>query len=394
MKVVVVELPAKAKTINKYLGSGYEVLASFGHIRDLPAKDGSVDPDDDFKMVWQIETKGAKHVSEIARAVKGAEKLILATDPDREGEAISWHVVEALREKRALKDVPIERVTFNAITKTRCRRRCASRARSTRPSSTPTGPPGARLSRRLHPVTGAVAQIARRALGRTRPVRGAAARLRPGIRDRDLRGAGILVARRRRSRPRKGGVFDARLVGADGKKITRLDIGKGEEAEAFKRDLELATFTVGQVEAKPARRHPYPPFMTSTLQQEASRKLGLAPAQTMRLAQRLYEGVDIGGETVGLITYMRTDGVDMAPEAIQAARRVIAKEYGDRYRAWRSAQIHDQGEERPGGARGHPSDRYGPPAQAGGALSRCGAGPPLRAHLDAHRREPDGVGRT
>ena len=126
-------------------------------------------------------------------------------------------------------------------------------------------------------------------------------------------------------------MFDARLVGADGKKITRLDIGKGEEAEAFKRDLELATFSVANIEAKPAKRHPYPPFTTSTLQQEASRKLGLAPAQTMRIAQRLYEGVDIGGETVGLITYMRTDGVDMAPEAVQAARRVIGKEYGDRY---------------------------------------------------------------
>ena len=331
MKVVVVESPAKAKTINKYLGKGYEVLASFGHIRDLPAKDGSVDPDDDFKMVWQIETKGAKHVSEIARAVKGAEKLILATDPDREGEAISWHVVEALREKRALKDVPIERVTFNAIT------RDAVQTAMRQPREIDQALVDAYMARRaldylvgftLSPVLWRKLPGARSA-GRVQSV---ALRL---VCDREFE---IEIFRPQEYwsivatlATREGGVFDARLVGADGKKITRLDIGKGEEAEAFKRDLELATFSVANIEAKPARRHPYPPFMTSTLQQEASRKLGLAPAQTMRLAQRLYEGIDIGGELVGLITYMRTDGVDMAPEAIQAARRVIAKEYGDRY---------------------------------------------------------------
>jgi DNA topoisomerase I len=331
MKVLVVESPAKAKTINKYLGKDYEVLASFGHIRDLPAKDGSVDPDADFRMIWTLEDRGSKRVSEIARALKGAEKLILATDPDREGEAISWHVVEALREKRALKDLPIERVTFNAITKD------AVQSALRQPREIDQALVDAYMARRaldylvgftLSPVLWRKLPGARSA-GRVQSV---ALRL---VCDRELEIETFktqeywsLIAT---LATREGGVFDARLVGADGKKIARLDIGKGAEAEAFKKDLELATFTVANVEAKPAKRHPYPPFTTSTLQQEASRKLGLAPAQTMRIAQRLYEGVDIGGETVGLITYMRTDGVDMAPEAVQAARQVIGKEYGDRY---------------------------------------------------------------
>jgi DNA topoisomerase-1 len=331
MKVLVVESPAKAKTINKYLGRDYEVLASFGHIRDLPAKDGSVDPEADFRMIWELDARGGKRVSEIAKAVKGADKLILATDPDREGEAISWHVLEALNEKRALKGVPVERVTFNAITKD------AVQTALRQPRQIDQALVDAYLARRaldylvgftLSPVLWRKLPGARSA-GRVQSV---ALRL---VCDRELEIETFkaqeywsLVAT---LATREGGVFDARLVGADGKKITRLDIGNGEDAAAFKRDLELATFKVRSVEAKPAKRHPSPPFMTSTLQQEASRKLGLAPAQTMRIAQRLYEGVELGGETVGLITYMRTDGVDMAPEAIQSARRVIAKEYGDRY---------------------------------------------------------------
>ena len=331
MKVVVVESPAKAKTINKYLGRGYEVLASFGHIRDLPAKDGSVDPDHDFRMIWELENRGAKRVSEIARAVKGAEKLILATDPDREGEAISWHVVEALREKRALKDVPIERVTFNAITKD------SVQAAMRQPRAIDQALVDAYMARRaldylvgfnLSPVLWRKLPGARSA-GRVQSV---ALRL---VCDREAE-IESFVPREYWSivatlATKDGGVFEARLVGADGQKIQRLDIGKGEEAEAFKGDLELATFAVAAVESKPAKRHPYPPFTTSTLQQEASRKLGLAPAQTMRIAQRLYEGAEIGGETIGLITYMRTDGVEMAPEAVSAARQVIGKEYGERY---------------------------------------------------------------
>jgi DNA topoisomerase-1 len=331
MKVVVVESPAKAKTINKYLGPGYEVLASFGHIRDLPAKDGSVDPEADFRMLWELDGRGAKRVSEIVKAVKGAEKLILATDPDREGEAISWHVVEALKEKRALKDTPIERVTFNAITKD------AVATAMRNPRQIDTALVDAYLARRaldylvgftLSPVLWRKLPGARSA-GRVQSV---ALRL---VCDREYE-IETFVAREYWSlvatlATEAGGVFEARLVGADGKRIQRLDVGTADEAEAFRRDLELATFTVTSVEAKPAKRHPQPPFTTSTLQQEASRKLGMAPAQTMRVAQRLYEGVDIGGETVGLITYMRTDGVDMAPEAIADVRRVIGQKYGERY---------------------------------------------------------------
>ncbi|MGY2047019.1 type I DNA topoisomerase [Methylobacterium sp. JK268] len=331
MKVVVVESPAKAKTINKYLGRDYEVLASFGHVRDLPAKDGSVDPEQDFKMLWELEDRGAKRVADIARAVKGAERLILATDPDREGEAISWHVLEALQAKRVLKDVAVERVTFNAITKDAVQTAMAN------PRQIDQALVDAYLARRaldylvgfnLSPVLWRKLPGARSA-GRVQSV---ALRL---VCDREAeieafrpREYWSLVATLATA---KGAVFEARLVGADGKRIQRLDVGTAEEAEAFRRDLELATFAVASVEAKPAKRHPQPPFTTSTLQQEASRKLGLAPAQTMRIAQRLYEGVEIGGETVGLITYMRTDGVDMAPEAIADARRVIGAEFGDAY---------------------------------------------------------------
>jgi DNA topoisomerase-1 len=331
MKVVVVESPAKAKTINKYLGRDYEVLASFGHIRDLPAKDGSVDPENDFRMLWELEDRGAKRLSEIAKAVKGAEKLILATDPDREGEAISWHVLEALNEKRVLKGMPIERVTFNAITKDSVA--AAMRA----PREIDQALVDAYLARRAldYLVGFTLSPVLWRKLPGSRSagrVQSVALRL---VCDRE-REIESFVPREYWSlvatlATKDGGVFDARLVGADGKKIARLDIGKGEEAERFKADLELATFAVTAVEAKPAKRHPQPPFTTSTLQQEASRKLGMAPAQTMRVAQRLYEGVEIGGETVGLITYMRTDGVDMAPEAVRAARAVIGREFGDAY---------------------------------------------------------------
>ena len=331
MKIVVVESPAKAKTINKYLGPGYEVLASFGHVRDLPAKDGSVDPDADFKMLWEVDDKSAKRLNDIARAVKGADGLILATDPDREGEAISWHVLEVLKEKNALKKQTVERVVFNAITK-----QAVSDAMKN-PRQIDGALVDAYLARRaldylvgftLSPVLWRKLPGARSA-GRVQSV---ALRL---VSDRELE-IEKFVAREYWSlvatltTPRSE-TFEARLVGADGRKITRLDIGSGKEAEDFKTALETAAFTVNSVEAKPARRNPYPPFMTSTLQQEASRKFGFAPAHTMRLAQRLYEGIDLDGETVGLITYMRTDGVDIAPEAITAARRVIESDYGKSY---------------------------------------------------------------
>jgi DNA topoisomerase I len=331
MDVVIVESPAKAKTINKYLGRNFDVVASFGHVRDLPAKDGSVDPGADFKMLWEVDGKAGKRLSDIAAKVKNADRIVLATDPDREGEAISWHVLEVLRAKRVLKDKPVERVVFNAITKD------AILEAMKHPRQIDGSLVEAYLARRaldylvgfnLSPVLWRKLPGARSA-GRVQSV---ALRL---VCDRELeiekfvqREYWSLVAHLRNQ---DGAPFTARLVGADGKKISRLDIGAGAEAEAFKRDLEKASFHVASVESKPAKRHPYPPFTTSTLQQEASRKLGMAPEMTMRVAQKLYEGVDIGGETVGLITYMRTDGVDVAPEAISAARSVIGREFGEKY---------------------------------------------------------------
>jgi len=331
MNIVIVESPAKAKTINKYLGASYEVLASFGHVRDLPAKNGSVDPDANFQMIWEVDPKAAGRLNDIAKALKGANKLILATDPDREGEAISWHVLEVLKEKRALKDQAIERVVFNAITK-----QAVSDAMK-HPRQIDGALVDAYMARRaldylvgftLSPVLWRKLPGARSA-GRVQSV---ALRL---VCDRELeiekfvpREYWSLIATL--ATPR-GEAFEARLVGADGKKIQRLDIGTGAEAEDFKKALEAANFTVTTVEAKPARRNPQAPFTTSTLQQEASRKLGFAPAHTMRIAQRLYEGIDIGGETTGLITYMRTDGVQIDNSAIVQARKVIGEDYGNAY---------------------------------------------------------------
>ncbi len=331
MNVVVVEFPAKAKTINAYLGRGYEVLASFGHVRDLPPKDGSVDPDHDFRMIWEIDPKAQKRLSGIASAVKDADKLILATDPDREGEAISWHVLEALKQKRAIKNQRIERVVFNAITKQ------AVTEAMKHPRDIDHALVDAYLARRaldylvgftLSPVLWRKLPGARSA-GRVQSV---ALRL---VCDRELE-IEKFVAREYWSlvatlaTPREES-FEARLVGADGQRIQRLDIGSGAEAEAFRQALETAAFAVVSVDARPGRRNPYPPFTTSTLQQEASRKLGFAPAHTMRIAQRLYEGASIHGETIGLITYMRTDGVQIAEEAITAIRNLIGSEHGQRY---------------------------------------------------------------
>jgi DNA topoisomerase-1 len=331
MKVVIVESPAKAKTINKYLGKDYGVYASFGHVRDLAAKDGSVDPDDDFAMRWEVDAKSAKRLSDIGGAVKNADRVILATDPDREGEAISWHVHEILKNKKLLKDKRVDRVVFNAVTKD------AVQEAMRHPREIDAALVDAYRARRaldylvgftLSPVLWRKLPGARSA-GRVQSV---ALRI---ICDRELeiekfvpREYWSIIAH---LRTQANAPFAARLVGADGKKIARLDIGSGAEAEAFKTALEKALFSVKGIESKPVKRHPYPPFTTSTLQQEASRKLGLAPARTMQIAQRLYEGVDVGDGAAGLITYMRTDGVDLAPEAVTAARRVIAKDFGDDY---------------------------------------------------------------
>ena len=332
MHVVVVESPAKAKTINKYLGPDYTVLASFGHVRDLPAKDGSVRPDDDFAMEWTVEGKSKERIKAIADALKDADGLILATDPDREGEAISWHLLEALNKRRALKEKPVQRVAFNAITK-----KAVSEALA-HPRDIDMELVEAYLARRaldylvgftLSPVLWRKLPGARSA-GRVQSValrliterEGEIEAFKPQEYwsvEADVRADGADAS------------FRAKLHRFENKKITRLSIENGERAAAAKAAIESADFTVAAVEAKPAKRHPAPPFTTSTLQQEAARKLGFDAQRTMRTAQRLYEGVEIGGETVGLITYMRTDGVSMDGGAIAEARAVIGNEHGSDY---------------------------------------------------------------
>ncbi|MCH4090186.1 type I DNA topoisomerase [Acetobacter sp.] len=329
--VVVVESPAKAKTINKYLGDGYTVLASFGHVRDLPPKDGSVMPDEDFAMKWQSDERGQKQVAAIAKALKGAHTLYLATDPDREGEAISWHVKAMLAEKNALKGVNVQRVTFNEITK------------------------GAIKEAMAHPrdldMPLIEAYLARRALDylvgftlspvlwRKLPGSKSAGRVQSvALRLICEREAEIEVFK-----PREywtvgatfftpaGAPFTTRLTHLDGRKLDQFDLSNEELAFAARDAVLAGTFAVKSVERKKVKRNPPPPFTTSTLQQEASRKLGMGAQNTMRTAQQLYEGIELGGETVGLITYMRTDGVTMAGEAIADIRRHIGKDFGANY---------------------------------------------------------------
>ena len=331
MNLVIVESPAKAKTINKYLGPGYQVLASYGHVRDLPSKDGSVRPDDDFAMDWEVDAKAQKRMSDIVKAVKDADRVILATDPDREGEAISWHVHEILKQKRLLKDKPVERVVFNAVT----REAVLEAMKHPRPVDGPLV--DAYLARRaldylvgftLSPVLWRKLPGARSA-GRVQSV---ALRL---VCDRETEietfkpreywqiEASLETARR--------DTFTARLVGFAGEKLGRLDVSNEEQARRIERALIGADYSVDGVDTKPHKRNPVPPFTTSTLQQEASRKLGFPATRTMQLAQRLYEGIDLGGETVGLITYMRTDGVQIVPEAIAPIRAAIGQRFGAAY---------------------------------------------------------------
>ena len=328
--VVVVESPAKAKTINKYLGPGFTVLASYGHVRDLPSKDGSVKPDEDFAMVWEVDAKAQKRLNEIAEAAKGADKLILATDPDREGEAISWHVLEVLNRKKALKGAGVQRVVFNAITKS------AVTEAMKNPRDIDMELVDAYLARRaldylvgftLSPVLWRKLPGARSA-GRVQSV---ALRL---VVDREIE---IEAFRTQEYWTVEADVsagaepFLARLVKHEGKKLQKFDLADEALAKAAQRVVEAGQFRVSAVETKPGRRTPAPPFTTSTLQQEAARKLGFSAQRTMQVAQKLYEGVDVGGETVGLITYMRTDGVQVAEEAIREAREVIAGRYGKEY---------------------------------------------------------------
>ena len=321
MKLVVVESPAKAKTIEKYLGPGHKVLASYGHVRDLPRQDGSVRPDEGFAMDWEAYPDKAKQLKAIADAAKQADALILATDPDREGEAISWHVQEVLKKRKVLPG-KVDRVTFNAITKS------AVTEAMGKPRGLDEDLIDAYKARRaldylvgftLSPILWRKLPGAKSA-GRVQSV---ALRL---IVDRERE---IELFRAQEywqvsaQFEADNTSFTARLVGLDGNKLDRLSIGDKGSADAAKKVVQDGRFTVASVETKPLSKNPPPPFTTSTLQQEAARKLGFSASHTMRLAQSLYED--------GLITYMRTDGVQMAGEAISAARKAVADRYDAGY---------------------------------------------------------------
>ncbi len=332
MQTVVVESPSKAKTINKYLGKDYTVLASFGHVRDLPSKDGSVRPDDDFAMTYTVEDDSKKHVSAIAKALKDSDTLILATDPDREGEAIAWHVLEALKASKSIKKgVEVKRVTFEEITKNAVLKAMQS------PREIDMDLVNAQQARRAldYLVGFTLSPVLWRKLPGSKSagrVQSVALRL---ICERDLE------IEQFKSREywdvrigfanTKNAEFSARLTEYNGEKLDKFSITNEKQATAIVASLETKQYAVKTIEAKQVKRNPYPPFTTSTLQQEASRKLGFGAKKTMQLAQKLYEGLSIGGETLGLITYMRTDSVTLSGEAISGARQFIEKKYGKNF---------------------------------------------------------------
>ena len=331
MDLVIVESPAKAKTINKYLGNDYKVLASFGHVRDLPEKNGSVDPDEEFSMIWEVQSASGQRLNEIADYLKKSDRLILATDPDREGEAISWHVLEVMREKGVLDGKQIQRVVFNAIT------RNAVTEAMNHPRELDEKLVHAYLARRaldylvgfnLSPVLWRKLPGARSA-GRVQSV---ALKL---ICERELE-IEKFIPREYWSvsadfTTQNGDKLPTRLTLLKGGKVEKFTLTNEAEAMAAKDAIESGRFKVNRIESKPGQRNPSAPFTTSTLQQEAARKLGFNAKRTMQIAQLLYQGIEIDGEATGLITYMRTDGTQIAPEAVTETRDVIKADFGPDY---------------------------------------------------------------
>ena len=331
MDLVIVESPAKAKTINKYLGNDYKVLASFGHVRDLPEKNGSVDPDEEFSMIWEVQSASGQRLNEIADYLKKSDRLILATDPDREGEAISWHVLEVMREKGVLDGKQIQRVVFNAIT------RNAVTEAMNHPRELDEKLVHAYLARRaldylvgfnLSPVLWRKLPGARSA-GRVQSV---ALKL---ICERELE-IEKFIPREYWSvsadfTTQNGDKLPTRLTLLKGGKVEKFTLTNEAEAMAAKDAIETGRFKVNRIESKPGQRNPSAPFTTSTLQQEAARKLGFNAKRTMQIAQLLYQGIEIDGEATGLITYMRTDGTQIAPEAVTETRDVIKADFGPDY---------------------------------------------------------------
>ena len=329
--VVIVESPSKAKTINKYLGQDYKVVASYGHIRDLPSKNGSVDPSNNFSMIWELDEKGQKRVKDIVSQSKGAKNLFLATDPDREGEAISWHIQQILDDLKATKGMNVQRIVFHEITK-----KAISEALKN-PRQVNQELVDAYLARRaldylvgftLSPILWRKLPGARSA-GRVQSV---ALRL---VVEREqeieaFRTQEYWSVHTQCLNTAKVG-FSAKLNYLNGKKLDKFDLPNEETASIAVKAIEAASFSVADIEKKQVRRNPAAPFTTSTLQQEASRKLGFSPKKTMQIAQKLYEGVDLDGETVGLISYMRTDSVNLSNDAIATLRTLIEKDFGKQY---------------------------------------------------------------
>ena len=336
MKLVIVESPAKSKTIKKFLGDDYKILASYGHVRDLIAKTGAVEPDNDFKMSYAVLDDSQKHLQQIARALKTSSTLYLATDPDREGEAISWHLCEFLKEKKLLDNKEVCRVVFHEITKTAI---CEA---FDHPRKLSTDLINAQQARRaldylvgfnLSPLlwrkiksglsAGRVQSPALRMIvEREREIE--------AFKPREYWSIKALLAKTTGQSAHD--VFEARLVAANGKKLDKFDINNQDDAyrirDAIKAHAESDGLHVEKINKKEKKQNPKPPFITSSLQQDAVRKLGLSAGRTMRIAQQLYEGIDLGGESVGLITYMRTDSVTLANDAVQEMRKFIEKEYG------------------------------------------------------------------
>ncbi len=331
MNLVIVESPAKAKTINKYLGDNYTVLASYGHIRDLPSKNGSVDPDQNFKMEWEIDSFSKKYLKEITDAAKDSSKIILATDPDREGEAIAWHVKEYLDEKKLLKDKEIERVVFNEITKKAVKH-------------------GIENPRQIEPLL-VDAYMARRALDylvgfNISPILWTKL---PGSKSagRVQSVALKLITEREHEielfkpkefwtlsvnfQDKNKSKITASISQLDGEKIEKFSFKNKKEIEKAISNIKTKKFNITDISSKVVSRNPSGPFTTSTLQQIASSRLGFGASRTMQIAQKLYQGIEIEGDTVGLITYMRTDGTNLSADAVSDFRNFIKKEYGNEY---------------------------------------------------------------
>ena len=332
MKLVIVESPAKAKTINKYLGSEYKVIASFGHIRDLPSKNGSVLPEEDFAMKYEISDKSSKYVNEIISSAKNASEIYLATDPDREGESISWHIIEVLKSKKVIKDdSKFKRIAFNEITKKAVLDAVAH------PRSVDTNLVNAQQARRAldYLVGFTLSPILWRKLPGCRSagrVQSVALRLICEREDEIER----FVSRefwdiKLDVLGSSGDPFIARITHINDEKLEKFSITNKEQADQIVQKLKLRKFHVLSIEKKKQKRNPSAPFITSSLQQEAARKLGFSAKKTMQVAQKLYEGIDLDGETIGLITYMRTDGVTIANDAVESIRSLIEKKYGSDY---------------------------------------------------------------